>query len=121
MPRVPINFAQASASVPTDDEEAFALRRQILDLTRRYAQIAHAPKPFVAGESRVLVSGKVYDGADMSSLVDSSLDFWLTTGRFGLCRPQIFANGQFRFVGQSSSHQRPLFALPEGRATCSGG
>jgi CDP-6-deoxy-D-xylo-4-hexulose-3-dehydrase len=30
----------------------------------------------------VPVSGKVYGEADMRSLVDSSLDFWLTTGRF---------------------------------------
>src|SRR5215831_9151396 len=30
----------------------------------------------------VPVSGKVFDGVEMSSLVDSCLDFWLTTGRF---------------------------------------
>ena len=28
------------------------------------------------------VSGKVFDAAEMRSLVDSALDFWLTTGRF---------------------------------------
>ena len=31
---------------------------------------------------RVPVSGNVFDGAEMRLLVDSSLDFWLTTGRF---------------------------------------
>jgi CDP-6-deoxy-D-xylo-4-hexulose-3-dehydrase len=30
----------------------------------------------------VPVSGKVYGASDMRNLVDSSLDFWLTTGRF---------------------------------------
>jgi CDP-6-deoxy-D-xylo-4-hexulose-3-dehydrase len=30
----------------------------------------------------VPVSGKVFDGAEMRLLVDSCLDFWLTTGRF---------------------------------------
>ena len=62
--------------------DASALRRQILELTAEYARIAHAPQPFVPGVSAVPVSGKVYGGSDMASLVDSSLDFWLTTGRF---------------------------------------
>lgn len=58
------------------------LRQMILALTGQYARAFHAPKPFVAGESPVPVSGKVYGEADMRSLVDSALDFWLTTGRF---------------------------------------
>ena len=59
-----------------------ALRQQILDLTAQYARVAHAPKPFTPGVSPVPVSGKVYGAEDMVSLVDSALDFWLTTGRF---------------------------------------
>ncbi len=58
------------------------LRQVILDLVGQYARQHHAPKPFVRGTSPVPVSGKVYGEADMRSLVDSSLDFWLTTGRF---------------------------------------
>ena len=58
------------------------LRALILDLVGEYARDFHATKPFVAGQSPVPVSGKVYGAADMRSLVDSSLDFWLTTGRF---------------------------------------
>lgn len=57
-------------------------RQLILDLVGQFARDHHAAKPFVAGESAVPVSGKVYGEADMRSLVDSSLDFWLTTGRF---------------------------------------
>jgi CDP-6-deoxy-D-xylo-4-hexulose-3-dehydrase len=69
--------------------EAFAnvadeaqLRELILDLTGEYARRFHAPKSFVAGASSVPVSGKVYGEQDMRMLVDSALDFWLTTGRF---------------------------------------
>lgn len=58
------------------------LKRQILGLVAQYHQSANAPQKFVPGESRVPVSGRVFDAADMMSLVDSSLDFWLTTGRF---------------------------------------
>ena len=58
------------------------MRAQILELTERYAKLAHAPKPFVAGRSPVPVSGRVYGASEMVTLVDSALDFWLTTGRF---------------------------------------
>jgi CDP-6-deoxy-D-xylo-4-hexulose-3-dehydrase len=61
---------------------AAEIRQEILSLTKDYARLAHGPSPFVAGESAVPVAGKVYDETDMVSLVDSSLDFWLTTGRF---------------------------------------
>ena len=59
-----------------------ALRAHILDLVARYAELAHAPKPFVRDTSPVPVSGKVYGPEEVRSLVDASLDFWLTTGRF---------------------------------------
>ena len=58
------------------------LRQQILELAAEYAGEAFAPRPFVPGETPVPVSGKVFDAAEMRLLVDSALDFWLTTGRF---------------------------------------
>lgn len=58
------------------------LRALILDLTGQYANRFHGPRNFVPGESPVPVSGKVYGASEMQSLVDSALDFWLTTGRF---------------------------------------
>ena len=58
------------------------LREQILQLVEQYCAESHAAKPFVAGETSVPVAGRVYDGAEMRLLVDSALDFWLTTGRF---------------------------------------
>lgn len=75
--------------VAMDDLKAIAgqtdeagLRSMILDLVGEYARRHHAPRAFVPGESPVPVSGKVYGAEDMQALVDSSLDFWLTTGRF---------------------------------------
>ncbi|PZF78614.1 lipopolysaccharide biosynthesis protein RfbH [Aestuariivirga litoralis] len=62
--------------------EIAALRRQILALSERYAMLAHGPKPFVPGASPVPPAGKVLGAAEMRNLVDSALDFWLTTGRF---------------------------------------
>jgi CDP-4-dehydro-6-deoxyglucose reductase, E1 len=59
-----------------------ALRSQILDLVAEYHQEAFTPREFVPGSSPVPVSGKVFDATEIQYLVDSSLDFWLTTGRF---------------------------------------
>jgi len=58
------------------------LRAQIMALVEAYYDARHAPSPFAAGRSPVPVSGRVFDARDMQSLVDSALDFWLTTGRF---------------------------------------
>jgi len=58
------------------------IRGQILELVQAYHQAMFEDKPFVPGESSVSVSGKVFDHEDMQHLVDASLDFWLTTGRF---------------------------------------
>jgi CDP-4-dehydro-6-deoxyglucose reductase, E1 len=59
-----------------------SLRQEIRELVAEYHALAFAPKPFEAGVSSVPVSGKVFDHDEMQHLVDSSLDFWLTTGRF---------------------------------------
>jgi len=63
-------------------EKAKQLRAQILDLVAEYAVEAFPIKPFASGSSAIPVSGRVFDAADIQHLVDSSLDFWLTTGRF---------------------------------------
>jgi CDP-6-deoxy-D-xylo-4-hexulose-3-dehydrase len=68
-----------------------ALRGQIRDLVRQYAEIAHAPKPFVPGEEAVPVSGKVIGAKELQLMVDASLDGWLTTGRFNALFEQRLA------------------------------
>lgn len=65
-----------------DKADEAGLRELILNLTGEYARRFHATKPFEPGVSAVPVSGKVYGPKDMQNLVDSALDFWLTTGRF---------------------------------------
>lgn len=66
----------------TNSSELADLRAQILSLSERYAELAHGPKEFVPGSSAVPPSGKVLGPPEMRNLVDSALDFWLTTGRF---------------------------------------
>lgn len=73
MPSSPETAAQS-------EEEA--LRAQIRELVGRHWELAHRRKPFDPDRSPVPVSGRVYGAADMQSLVDSALDFWLTTGPY---------------------------------------
>jgi CDP-6-deoxy-D-xylo-4-hexulose-3-dehydrase len=62
--------------------DATEIRRQILALTEAYFHANWPEMEFQPGESPVPVSGKVFDAADVQHLVDASLDFWLTTGRY---------------------------------------
>ena len=61
---------------------AAELRARILALVAEYYVEAFPKLDFIAGQTPVPVSGKVFDADDMQHLVDASLDFWLTTGRF---------------------------------------
>ncbi|HLN59700.1 MAG TPA: lipopolysaccharide biosynthesis protein RfbH, partial [Thermoanaerobaculia bacterium] len=67
------------------------LRQQILALVADYAKEEWPERRFVPGETPVPVSGRVFDGDDLSNLVDSSLDFWLTAGRFAAQFEREFA------------------------------
>jgi len=62
--------------------EAERLRQEILRLVRAYYAEAFPPKEFIPGETPVPVSGRVFDADELVHLVDASLDFWLTTGRY---------------------------------------
>ena len=75
--------------------KADALRAQIADLVVQFHDEAYGAKEFIPGVSPVPVSGRVFDAADIQTLVESSLDFWLTTGRFANQFEREFA----RFCG----------------------
>lgn len=64
------------------NDKAERLRNQILELVAEYCTEAFPPKTFVPGETTVPVAGRVFDADDVQHLVNASLDFWLTTGRF---------------------------------------
>jgi len=63
-------------------EKSDILRAKIKELAVKYIPEAFPIKKFIPGESPVPVSGKVFDAEDLQYLLDASLDFWLTTGRF---------------------------------------
>lgn len=57
-------------------------RNEILGLVKEYAERFHRQdKGFTEGQ-RIPYASRVYDSAEMVNLVDSSLEFWLTSGRY---------------------------------------
>ena len=59
-----------------------SVRDEILKLVEGHFAETWPEKPFRPGVDPVPVSGKVFDADDVKHLVDASLDFWLTTGRY---------------------------------------
>ncbi|HJW92938.1 MAG TPA: lipopolysaccharide biosynthesis protein RfbH [Thermoanaerobaculia bacterium] len=67
----------------TDREKQ--LTSEILDKVRELAALRFAePRKFEPGVTTIGYAGRVYDAEEMVSLVDSSLEFWLTAGRYAL-------------------------------------
>ena len=58
------------------------IRQKIAALVDEYAQLKYTPQSFKPGETVIPPSGKVLDSAELKSMVEASLDGWLTTGRF---------------------------------------
>jgi len=75
------------------------LQAEILRLVREYHAAAFPAREFVPGTSAVPYAGRVFDAEEIVNLVDSSLEFWLTTGRFAGRFEKEFA----RFVGIRSA------------------
>lgn len=56
-------------------------RQKILQAVKEYCKTYHKKAPYKEGD-RIAYAGRVYDEHEMCNLVDASLDFWLTAGRY---------------------------------------
>ncbi len=75
----------------TKADAAEQLRAEILEAVGRYCDAAFPARDFVPGVSPVPVAGRIFDAVDVTALVDSALDFWLTTGRYAIRFEREFA------------------------------
>lgn len=64
-----------------ENQEANQIRNEILKLSKKYFSIAHKKKKFQPEKTFIAASSKVLDSSDLESLIDSSLDLWLTAGK----------------------------------------
>ena len=71
------------------------IRNQILELVGHYYHQRFGEMRFTPGSSPVRYAGRVFDERELKSLVDSSLDYWLTAGRFS----EQFEHDFAEFVG----------------------
>lgn len=70
-------------------------KQQILDMVKEYCDIFHnQTKEFKPGD-RLSYAGRVYDHEEMVNLVDSSLEFWLTSGHY----TDEFEEGLAKYLG----------------------
>lgn len=57
-------------------------KEEILTLVKEYADKFHNQKKAFKEGQRIPYASRVYNSAEMVNLVDSSLEFWLTSGRY---------------------------------------
>lgn len=59
-----------------------SMKNRIINLVKEYCDTYHnQDKPFKEGD-RIPYASRVYDNEEMVNLVDSALEFWLTSGRY---------------------------------------
>ena len=72
-----------------------SLREQVIQAAVRYYEVKHRKNVCFAPGSRIPYAGRVFDEKEIIALVDSSLDFWLTAGRYADRFEKDFA----KFIG----------------------
>jgi len=72
------------------------LRQMAHSIVEKHYNTVHKKgEKFTPGKTYIRYAGRVYDAEEMSALVDSALDFWLTAGRFAKQFEEEFA----KFLG----------------------
>ena len=56
-------------------------KQEILQLVEEYCEKYHRKKPFSEGD-KINYAARVYGAEEMKNLVNSALDFWLTSGEY---------------------------------------
>lgn len=70
-------------------------RQQILTMVGAYCDAFHGKKKEFEEGDRISYASRVYDQEEMMNLVDSSLEFWLTSGRYTM----EFEKGLAKYLG----------------------
>jgi len=75
------------------------LRARIAGLVREYYEAQFAGRGFDPGRDRVHYAGRVFDADELCTLVDASLDFFLTANRYA----DAFESGFAEYLGLSDA------------------
>ena len=74
-----------------DNKTEVQARKEILSMVEEYYIKFHDKKMEYRKGEKISYSSRVYDQQEMKNLVDSSLEFWLTSGRYTEQFEQEFA------------------------------
>jgi CDP-6-deoxy-D-xylo-4-hexulose-3-dehydrase len=104
----------ASSSPESKQQTAWEIRKEILALVKDYvAATEREEREFEPGRTPVRYAGRVYDTEEMHNLVNASLDFWLTEGRYAFTLEAALAKflgvGFARLVNSGSSANLAAF------------
>lgn len=75
-------MTQSIPRPPAISDQEQELRSEVFAAVQKYYNFKFQHRQFIPGQTYIPVSGKVFDDEELLRLVDSSLDFWLTTGRY---------------------------------------
>jgi len=87
-----ISEAGGEAMLPGKNEQE--ARRKILDMVDAYCDAYHVKETYKKGD-RIPYAGRIYNSSEMVNLVDSALDFWLTSGKY----TEKFEKGLSEYLG----------------------
>jgi CDP-6-deoxy-D-xylo-4-hexulose-3-dehydrase len=71
------------------------IREEIFQKVAELHSFRKSQESYIPGKTRINYAGRIYDEKEMISLVDASLDFWLTAGRYA----KQFEEDLARFLG----------------------
>ena len=60
------------------------IKCDILNLSNKYFELQHSKNDFIEGQTYIPCAGKVLDENDLKQLISSSLDLWLTSGKYSV-------------------------------------
>jgi CDP-4-dehydro-6-deoxyglucose reductase, E1 len=67
------------------------IKQDIFKNVKKYYEQQHSEKEFVPGKSKIDYAGRVFDYKEITNLIDSALEFWLTSGRYAAKFEKEFA------------------------------
>ena len=71
------------------------LKKEIFKKVKKFYKLQKEQEKFIPGKTKINYAGRVYDEKEMINLVNASLDFWLTAGRYAKRFEEEFA----KFLG----------------------
>jgi CDP-4-dehydro-6-deoxyglucose reductase, E1 len=69
-----------------------SLRKKVIQAAIEYYTTIHKKKKSFSPGDRISYAGRVFDGKEIENLIESALDFWLTSGRFARQFEEEFAD-----------------------------